>query len=132
MQYLAFINQPFYIAVRHNDFTIITVPYFNVCFVFFYLLLAGQAPVSGHLSPTPLVAAYEDHSRKRPAPVTDIFIASRGCPLKRASTVLHEPSCKGLPGCFGVGWPGCHVIAKLIFVVFNKHAEIPANSNQPG
>ena len=39
---------------------------------------------------------------------------------------LHEPSC------FGVGWPGCHVIAKLIFVAFNKHAEIPANSNQPG
>ena len=35
-------------------------------------------------------------------------------------------------GCFGVGWPGCHVIAKLIFVAFNKHAEIPANSNQPG
>ena len=31
------------------------------------------------------------------------------------------------------GWPGCHVIAKLIFVAFNKHAdEIPANSNQPG
>ena len=89
MQYLAFINQPFYIAVRHNDFTISTVPYFNVCFVlFFFLLLAGQAPVSGHLSPTPLVAAYEDHSRKRPVPVTDIFIASRGCPLKRASTVL--------------------------------------------
>ena len=39
---------------------------------------------------------------------------------------LHEP------GCFGVGWPGCHVIAKLIFVAFNKHAEIPANSNLPG
>ena len=31
-----------------------------------------------------------------------------------------------------MGWPGCHVIAKLIFVAFNKHAEIPANSNQPG
>ena len=24
------------------------------------------------------------------------------------------------------------MIAKLIFVAFNKHAEIPANSNQPG
>ena len=24
------------------------------------------------------------------------------------------------------------VIAKLIFVAFNRHAEIPANSNQPG
>ena len=39
---------------------------------------------------------------------------------------LHEP------GCFGVGWPGCHVIAKLNFVAFNNHAETPANSNQPG
>ena len=34
------------------------------------------------------MAAYENHSRKRPAPVTDIFIASRGCPLTRASTVF--------------------------------------------
>ena len=41
----------------------------------------------GHLSPTPLVAAYENHSRKRPAPVMDTFFASRGCPLTRASTV---------------------------------------------
>ena len=24
-------------------------------------------------------------------------------------------------------WPGCHVIAKLIFIVFNKRAVIPAN-----
>ena len=56
-------------------------------FVYQYLLLAGKAPVSGHLSPTPLVAAYENHSRKRPAPVTDIFIPSRGCPLTRALTV---------------------------------------------
>ena len=59
----------------------------TVFFVYQYLLLAGQAPVSGHLSPTPLVAAYENHSRKRPAPVTDIFIPSRGCPLTRALTV---------------------------------------------
>ena len=29
--------------------------------------------------PTPLVAAYKNHSRKPPAPVMDIFIASRGC-----------------------------------------------------
>ena len=35
-----------------------------------YLLLAGQAPISGHLSPTPQVATYE---KKRPAPVTDTF-----------------------------------------------------------
>ena len=93
VQYLVFINQQFYIAVRHSDFTVITVPYFNVClipryfFVYQYLLLAGQAPVSGHLFPTPLVAAYENHSRKRQAPVTDIFIVSRGCLLTRASTV---------------------------------------------
>ena len=33
------------------------------------------------------MAAYENHSRKRPAPVTDIFIPSRGCPLTRALTV---------------------------------------------
>ena len=52
-----------------------------------FIVTAGQAPVSGHLSPTPLVAAYENHSRKRPAPVTDIFIPSRGCPLTRALTV---------------------------------------------
>ena len=42
------------------------------------------------------------------------------------SALLHEP------GCFSVAWPGCHVIPKLIFVAFIKHAEIPANSNQPG
>ena len=30
-----------------------------------------------------------------------------------------------------MGWPGCHVIAKLIFVAFNKHAEIPANQTSP-
>ena len=36
-------------------------------------LLAGQIPVSDHLSPTPLVATYENHSLKRPAPGTDTF-----------------------------------------------------------
>ena len=78
-------NQLFLIAVCHNDFTVhvITVPYFNVClipqyfFVYQYLLLAGQAPVSGHLSPTPLVATYENHSHKWPAPVMDIFYRVR-------------------------------------------------------
>ena len=34
------------------------------------------------------MAAYANHSCKRPAPVTEIFIASRGCPLPRASTVV--------------------------------------------
>ena len=52
------------------------------------ITLAGQAPVSGYLSPTSLVAAYENHSRKRPAPVADTFFASWGCPRTRASTVL--------------------------------------------
>ena len=57
-------------------------------FLYQYLLLAGQAPVSRHLSPTPLMAACENHCRKRPAPAIDIFIASRGCPLTRALTVI--------------------------------------------
>ena len=30
-----------------------------------------------------------------------------------------------------MGWPGCHVIAKLIFVAFNKHAEIPKTQTSP-
>ena len=33
------------------------------------------------------MATSENHSRKRPAPVTDTFFAFRGCPLTRASTV---------------------------------------------
>ncbi len=71
-------------------FTVITAPYFSVYLsssTSVRILLAGQAPVSGHLCPTPLVAAYENHSRKRPAPVTDTFFASQGFPLTRASTV---------------------------------------------
>ena len=58
------------------------------------LLLARQTSVSGRLSPTPLVAAYKTRSRKRPALVTDTFLASRGCPLTRASTVpMQQLSC---------------------------------------
>ncbi len=53
-----------------------------------YLLLARQAPVSDHLSPTPLVATYKNHSCKWPAPVTDTFVASQGCLLMRAPTVV--------------------------------------------
>ena len=52
------------------------------------LVLAGQSPVSGQLSLAHLVAAYENHSRKPLAQVTDTFFAYRGCPLTRASTVL--------------------------------------------
>ena len=29
------------------------------------------------------------------------------------------------------GWPGCHVIAKLIFVAFYRRAEISANRASP-
>ena len=60
-----------------------TVVYFCIPNV----LLAGHAPESGHLYLTPPVAAYENHSRKRPAPVKDILFASRGCLLTRASAV---------------------------------------------
>ena len=77
--------------------TVILLSYRHYCRIVQYrgifcipnLLLAGQAPISGHPFPTPLVAAYKNYrySRKRPAPVTDIFIASRGCPLTRAKTV---------------------------------------------
>ena len=42
------------------------------------LLLAGQAPVSGRMHLTTLVAAYEDYSRKQPATVTDTFLAFEG------------------------------------------------------
>ena len=65
-----------------------TAVFFCISNTVLYLLLAEETAVSGHLSPTPLVAAYENHSRKRPAPVTDTFFAFRGCPLTRASTVL--------------------------------------------
>ena len=58
VQYLVFINEPFYIAVRHNDFTVITVPYFNVCFVVIhirlhleaYVLVTGITTLSAHCS----------------------------------------------------------------------------------
>ncbi len=59
----------------------------NTTYMHISIMFAGQAPVSGHLSPAPLLAAYENFSRKRPAPVADTF-ASRECPLTRASTVL--------------------------------------------
>ena len=94
VQYLVVINPSFYIAVRHNDFTVIMVPYFNVSlipryfFIYQYLSLPGQSPVSGHLSPMSLVAASENYSRKQTAPVTDIFITSQECPLTNTSTVF--------------------------------------------
>ena len=32
-----------------------------------------------------------------------------------------------VPGIAIPGWPGCHVIAKLIFVAFNRRGDISAN-----
>ena len=46
VQCLVFINQPFYIAVRHNDFTVITVPYFNICFVIIHVLSRFETPLT--------------------------------------------------------------------------------------
>ena len=34
--------------------------------------------------------AYDNHSRKRSAPITDTFFTFRGCPLTRASTVVSK------------------------------------------
>ena len=55
-----------------------TAVFFCISNTVVYLLLAGQAPISVHLSPTHLhvVPAYENHSRKRPAPVADTFFTS--------------------------------------------------------
>ena len=51
-----------------------------------FLFVVGQAPVSGHSTPTPLVATYENHSSNRPAPMKDPFLASQGCSLTKASS----------------------------------------------
>ena len=40
---------------------------------------------------------------------------------KNLSLVSRDP-CSAIPG-----WPGCHVIEKLIIMALNKRAEIPAN-----
>ena len=42
---------------------------------------------------------------------------SRAGPVSRAASVCREP-----------GWSGCHVIAKLIFIAFDKRSEIPDTS----
>ena len=51
-------------------------------------MIVGQAPISSHLSLTSQVGAYENHSHKLPAPVTDTFFASQGCLLTKASTTV--------------------------------------------
>ena len=72
------------------DIDVKIIPYSSIVLHSQYLFLAGQALISDHPSVTPLVAAYANHSCKWPAPVTDTFFASRGCPLMRASTVLQS------------------------------------------
>ena len=47
-----------------------------------YLFVAGEDPVSGHLTLTPLVAAYKNHSHKEAS-----FFSSRGCMLTTACTL---------------------------------------------
>ena len=47
-----------------------------------HLFVAGKDPVSGHLTLTPLVAAYKNHSHKEAS-----FFSSRGCLLTTASTL---------------------------------------------
>ena len=37
-----------------------------------------------------LISKHENHSRKRPVPVTNTFSAFRGCPLTRTSTLLTD------------------------------------------
>ena len=72
------------IAIVQNKKKIIWNVDIFLCFQ--CLLLAGQAPVSGHMHLTTSLAAYDNHSRKLQAPVTDTFFASRWL-LMKASTV---------------------------------------------
>ena len=58
----------------------------TVLLQFHCLFVAGQAPVSSHLTLTSLVATYENI--KRPAPVMSTFFMSQRCPHVRAFTVL--------------------------------------------
>ena len=44
---------------------------------FVYRCLTRQAPVSGHIQVTTLVAAYESHSQKRPDLVMDTLVFLR-------------------------------------------------------
>ena len=73
----------------YNNSNAIIKKLFQMVIFFSFSSLAEQAPISCHIHVhlTTLVTAYEDHSHKWPALVTDIFIASRGCLLMRASTV---------------------------------------------
>ena len=46
---------------------------------------------------------------------------SRAGPVSRAASVCRDDFQAGIT------WPGCHVIAELIFVAFNRRAEVLAN-----
>ena len=59
------------------------------------LLLAGQAPLSGHLSLTPLVTSYKNLSCKKPAPVTHTFLHPEGVHLQELQQYIC--SCKQTP-----------------------------------
>ena len=45
---------------------------------------------------------------------------------KNISPVSRDPG-TAMAGSRLTDWPGCHVIAELVFVAFNKRGEIPAN-----
>ena len=49
-----------------------------------------------------------------------------GWPGKRDYTENFQPGI-AIPGSGRPGWLGCHVIAELIFVAFNRRAEISEN-----
>ena len=84
----------YHVIILHPEITFLSCDNFVIPVIFlsrdnfdyypviiFYLVI--------HFCPmAPLVDEYENHSRKRPALVTDTFFASRGRLLKRASTVI--------------------------------------------
>ena len=57
-------------------------------FVLHSPVVAGKAPIIGHLTLTSLMAAYQHHSCKRPAQVRDTFSCPKRCLLTRAFTVV--------------------------------------------
>ena len=51
---------------------------------------------------------------------------SRAGPVNAITWKFFSPVSR-VPGIAIPGWPGCHVIAKLIFVAFNRRGDISAN-----
>ena len=56
---------------------------------------------------------------------------SRADPVNAITARLAEILASRYPDLGYPGWPGCHVIMKLIFVAFNRRAEISANRASP-